>query len=220
MAKATRVHSTPPTNTTTIDENALSMRLLKAGMRLERHGDHFQVHSGNQIVFARTLTNKPLTLADIDDMTRRLEDPVVDPTRRLFLSQAAGVVAGGAALALATIPPATALAAPAGLPDPIFSLIEAHRTARAAYLAALAEHTRLDELGDPTAYLLSEAPCHAFLDALNELIEMAPTTLAGLQAWASCLDEIGPRDGDLLVEAGPTLIATLVEALGNLEVAS
>jgi hypothetical protein len=105
MAKANRVLSTPPTNTTTITENALALRLHKAGMRLERHGDHFQVHSGNQIVFARTLTNKPLTLADIDDMTRRLADPVVDPTRRRFLSQAAGVAARGTALALATIPP-------------------------------------------------------------------------------------------------------------------
>jgi hypothetical protein len=77
MAKADSVHSTPPTSTPTIDENTLSMRLLKAGMRLERHGDHFQVHSGNQIVLARTLTNKPLTLADIDDMTRRLAEPVL-----------------------------------------------------------------------------------------------------------------------------------------------
>jgi hypothetical protein len=77
MPKANRVHSTPPTSTPTIDENTLSMRLLKAGMRLERHGDHFQVHSGNQIVLARTLTNKPLTLADIDDMTRRLAEPVL-----------------------------------------------------------------------------------------------------------------------------------------------
>jgi hypothetical protein len=56
-----------------IDENTLSARLHKAGMRLERHGEHFQVHSGNQIVLARTLTNKPLTLAYIDDMTRRLD---------------------------------------------------------------------------------------------------------------------------------------------------
>jgi hypothetical protein len=79
--------------------------------------------------------------------------PPVDPTRRHFLSQAAGVAAGGTALALATIPPAPVIAAPAGALDPVFGLIEAHRTARAAYLVALEEHTRLDRLGDPDAYL-------------------------------------------------------------------
>jgi hypothetical protein len=70
------------------------------------------------------------------------------PTRRRFLSQAAGVAAGGTILALTTIPPAPATAAPAGLPDPVFSLIEAHRTARAAHLVALEEQNRLDRIGD------------------------------------------------------------------------
>jgi hypothetical protein len=36
------------------------------------------------------------------------------PTRRRFLSTAAGIAAGGTVLALATIPPALAAAAPAG----------------------------------------------------------------------------------------------------------
>jgi hypothetical protein len=194
------------------------MRLLKAGMRLERHGDHFQVHSGNQIVFARPLTNKPLTLADIDDMTRRLANPVVDPTRRLFLFQAAGVAAGGTALVLVAIPPALASASPAGLPDPIFSLIGAHRTAQAAFRVALAEQNRREEAGDQSADWVAEDPCKAHIAAFYDLVETRPTTFAGLVAWASCLDEIGQRDGDLLVEAGPTLVATLVEALGNLVV--
>jgi hypothetical protein len=39
--------------------------------------------------------------------------PSVDPTRRRFLSQAAGVAAGGSVLALATIPPIAAASAPA-----------------------------------------------------------------------------------------------------------
>src|SRR6202171_2856127 len=43
-------------------------------------------------------------------------------TRRRFLSQAAAVAAGGSILALATIPPASAAAAPAGLADPVFGL--------------------------------------------------------------------------------------------------
>jgi hypothetical protein len=74
--------------------------------------------------------------------------PPAGSTRRHFLSQAAGVAAGGTVLALAVIPPAAAVAAPASPLDPVFGLIEAHRTARAAYLVALEEHTRLDRLGD------------------------------------------------------------------------
>jgi hypothetical protein len=141
-------------------------------------------------------------------------------TRRRFLSQGAAVAAGGAVLALATIPPASAAAAPAGLLDPVFGLIEAHRTAMAAYDVALAEHTRLDRLGDPTAHLISEAPCGAQLDAFSELIETAPTTLAGLQAWASYLGKIMNVEDWMFDEAGSTLVATLVEALGNLAVTS
>jgi hypothetical protein len=56
--------------------------------------------------------------------------PVDAPSRRRFLSTAAGIAAGGTVLALATIPPASAAAAPAGSLDPVFSLIEAHRTAQ------------------------------------------------------------------------------------------
>jgi hypothetical protein len=43
-------------------------------------------------------------------------------TRRRFLSHAAGLAAGGTALALATIPPAPAAAAPAGSLDPVYGL--------------------------------------------------------------------------------------------------
>ena len=60
--------------------------------------------------------------------TTRLNAPA-DPTRRHFVTQAAGVAAGGTVLALAA-------AAPAGFPDPVYDLIEAHRTAYAAYLPA------------------------------------------------------------------------------------
>ena len=48
------------------------------------------------------------------------------PSRRLFLSQAAGLAAGGTALALATVKPTPAIAGQ----DPVFGLIERHRTAR------------------------------------------------------------------------------------------
>jgi hypothetical protein len=146
--------------------------------------------------------------------------PPVDPTRRHFLSQAAGVAAGGTVLALATIPPASAAAALAGALDPVFSLIEAHRMAHAAYLIALAEHTRLDHLGDPDAYLISEAPCAAQFGAFLKLIGTAPSTFAGLQAWAAYLAEIRHCDEAwMFEEEAPTLVVTLVEALGNLAVA-
>jgi hypothetical protein len=85
----------------------------------------------------------------------------------------------------------------------------------------LAEHTRLDRLGDPAAYLISEAPFMAQLDALNDLIGTAPTTFVGLQAWASHLNEIRHVDEAwMFEEEAPTLVVTLVEALGNLAVTS
>ena len=143
-----------------------------------------------------------------------------EATRRRFLTQAAGVAAGASVLALAITPPAWAVAAPAGLPDPVFGLIEAHRTARAVHLAALEEQTRLDRIGDRSSDWIAEKPCHADMDAFNDLIETAPTTFAGLQAWASYLDEIRRCEAWMFEDEGPTLVVTLVEALGNLAVTS
>jgi hypothetical protein len=132
------------------------------------------------------------------------------------------VAAGGTVLALAIIQPASAAAAaaPTGLADPVFGLIEAHRTVQAAYDVALAEHTRLDRLGDPAAHLISEAPCHAAMDAFNDLIETAPTTFAGLVAWASYLDEIRKVEPSMFVREGQMMVVVLVEALRNLQVTS
>jgi hypothetical protein len=73
------------------------------------------------------------------------------PTRRRFLSQAAGVATGSAVLALATIP-ATADAAapmaamaPSGV-DPIFALIEEYRAAARIAAAAASEVDRREEM--------------------------------------------------------------------------
>jgi hypothetical protein len=153
-------------------------------------------------------------------MTLARPIPPVDPTRRHFLSQAAGVAAGGAVLALATIPPAPVLAAPAGLPDAVFSLIGAHRMAQAAHLIAIEEQNRLERLGDPDADWVTERPCHADVDTFHDLIETAPTTFAGLQAWAAYLGEIRQCQPWMVEEEAPALIVTLVEALGNLAVSS
>jgi hypothetical protein len=146
--------------------------------------------------------------------------PPVAPTRRHFLSQAAGMAAGGTVLALAIISPASAAAAPAGLPDPVFSLIEAHRTARAAYVVALAEQNRLDQIGDRSADWVAETQCEADADTFSDLIQSVPKTFAGLVAWASYLDEIREVEAWMFEGEGPTLVVTLVEALGNLAVTS
>jgi hypothetical protein len=63
----------------------------------------------------------------------------VDQTRRRFLSQAASVAAGGAVLALATIPTASAAAAPASAPD----ASKASPALRAAARALDEAHERL-----------------------------------------------------------------------------
>jgi hypothetical protein len=146
--------------------------------------------------------------------------PPVDPTRRRFLSQAAGIAAGGTALALATGSPRPAAAAPTSPLDPVYGLIEAHRQAQSAHIIALEEQSRLEQIGDPAADGIAEGPCDADMDAFNALIETAPTTFAGLVAWASYLDEIRRVEPWMFEEEGQTLVVTLVEALGNLAVPS
>jgi hypothetical protein len=98
--------------------------------------------------------------------------------------------------------------------------IEAHRVAFAAYLVALEEHNRLDRLGDPDAYLISEAPCDAQNDAFSDLIKTAPTTFAGLVAWATYLDQFRQVEAWMFEETATVMLETLVEALGNLAVTS
>jgi hypothetical protein len=76
------------------------------------------------------------------------------PTRRRFLSQAAGVAAGGAALALATTAPASAATAPASpldpanvspvSADPIFAAIETHKAAVVAVESQVSVHSELE----------------------------------------------------------------------------
>jgi hypothetical protein len=102
----------------------------------------------------------------------------------------------------------------------MFSLIEAHRTARAAHLVAIDEQNRLERLGDPDADWVTEGPCRADVDTFHDLIETAPTTFAGLLAWASYLDEIRQCEAWMFEEQAPTLIVTLVERLGNLAVSA
>jgi hypothetical protein len=87
-------------------------------------------------------------------------------------------------------------------------------------MAALVEMKRLELMGDTTGGWATQEPCDAAMDAFDRLIGTVPTTFAGLQAWASQLDEIRSTEGWMFEEAGETLVATPVEALENLAVAS
>jgi hypothetical protein len=99
----------------------------------------------------------------------------VDQTRRRFLSTAAGIAAGGTVLALAASPASAA-------DDPVFRLIETHRAAAAAVEAAISEKARLERLGDYDADGGTDAAHEVERSALDDLIEVVPTTLAGVMA--------------------------------------
>jgi hypothetical protein len=98
----------------------------------------------------------------------------------------------------------------------VYSLIEAHRTAGAAHLAALQEQYRLEGVGDPAADSIVEQPCHADVDAFDDLIEAAALTLPGLQAWAAYLHEIRETEPWMFDDRGPRVVAALAKAIGNL----
>ncbi len=146
--------------------------------------------------------------------------PIVS-TRRRFLSQAAGVAAGGTVLALATIPPAPAADAPASALDPVFALISAHRNGGAIVKAIEAEHSRLYDLN----MLISDdeitEPASAEMDLFVELLEIVPTTLAGVVALVTYLDEIHKKDPWKFEDNYATpLIGTLATAFSRMAVAS
>jgi hypothetical protein len=82
----------------------------------------------------------------------------------------------------------------------------------------LAEQNQLDEVGDRDHDWVADDQCCADMEAFEALINRAPTTFAGLVAWTSYLDNLGRQDGEawMFEGEGLTLVATLVEALGNL----
>lgn len=105
--------------------------------------------------------------------------------------------------------------------EPIFELIEAHREACAAHLAALDEQTRLEGLHDRDADRVADEPCHAEWRAFEALIDTPPVTFAGLVAWATYLDGVR-REDPWKFDDDPAkgLVGTLARALGNLEMQS
>jgi hypothetical protein len=154
--------------------------------------------------------------------------PPVDPTRRRFLTVAAVVsVAGAGSLAAAamapsvpvavTIPPAPAIAEPtAALPDPVFGMIEAHRKAEAAHLAALDEQNRLDKAGIEED--VSEQPCHDEFNAFDALLSAAATTVPGIVAQLAYLQEIVEHDAWMFndrEDSAPRLLKGFAASIAN-----
>jgi hypothetical protein len=128
----------------------------------------------------------------------------VDPTRRRFLSNAAGVTAGGTVLAMATTHPAPAIASQR-VPDPILEAIETHKDAYAAFEAAVRVNfalndelpkerrrssitvweTRIVETDDPRWIAAERAVSECSENetaAAMMLINVNPTTLTGAAA--------------------------------------
>jgi len=131
-------------------------------------------------------------------------------TRRRFLSTAATLAAGSAAVALA-IPPAAATH------DPIYALIETHKVMTAALDAILHEKSRVEGAGGSFDDSPVDAAHNAEEAALTDLVEEVPATLGGVIASMAYITEAAELDHyryseDWLLP----LIANLCEALKSL----
>jgi len=158
----------------------------------------------------------------------RIEYRALDatPTRRRFLTVAAvGSIVGVGSLAAAamapndvpqavTIPPAPAIAGH----DPVFGLIEAHRKAGRDHDAALVEQERLERIGDKAADWVGEAPCHAEFEAFDVLLSAAASTVPGILAQLSYLQEIAKRNAWMFsdrADSAPRLIEGFAASIAN-----
>jgi hypothetical protein len=143
----------------------------------------------------------------------------VDTTRRHFLL----AVGGGTAAMLAATIPEPAATAPAGLPDPVFALIADHRGVNATVHAIEAEATRQSDLD---IYVETEANditehASAEMDLFLELLEVVPTTLAGVVALVTYFDELLQRDPWKFEDNYATpVIRNLAEAFNRFSAAS
>src|SRR5258708_5406064 len=126
---------------------------------------------------------------------------IITSTRRGFLSRAAGLAAGGTALALA-IPPARAA------DDPVFALIAAHREINAAVHAIEADSNGTNDITEPAS-----AEFDLFLKLVDEVV---PTTLAGVVALVTYRGEINKRAPWKFEDnSAPPLIGSLAKALSG-----
>jgi hypothetical protein len=146
-------------------------------------------------------------------------------TRRSFLSRTARGAAGSAVLALATIPPASAISAQTGLaasPDPVFALIADHKKIQAEVDAIEAELIQGLALGTPQPddYDPIAEPASVEMDLFLELIEAVPTTVAGAVALVIYLDHVNKKDPWKFEDNYATpLIGTLATAFKRIGVA-
>ncbi|MEH2543217.1 MULTISPECIES: hypothetical protein [unclassified Bradyrhizobium] len=153
---------------------------------------------------ADSVHSTPRLNSSLNNIAEPTATEAVDTSRRRFLSQAAAVTAGSAALATALSAPGPAAGAVQAR-DPIFAAIEAHKAALATWLACV------DRQGDLEAQL-PNGQCQSRItvwgeeivetddprwiegereiirttaaadDAAVELLNIAPTTIAGLCA--------------------------------------
>jgi hypothetical protein len=124
----------------------------------------------------------------------------IDTERRRFLAVAAGasVVSVGTLAVAAAIPTAVLAAAPAV--DPVFDLIDIHRKAHAAHLAAIKEADRLEGMHGGSWSDITEQPCNDENDAFEALLAAAATTLPGLLAKLDYIRDLAEQQAWMLDE--------------------
>src|ERR1700730_6122732 len=133
-----------------------------------------------------------------------------------------GLARHGTALALATIPPAPAVGAPAGALDPVFALIVAHKQIMETVRATAAEirHSTEDEASALEKGVFAEQNSDEF-DLFVELTEAVATTLAGVVALVIYLDEVNKTDPWKFEDNYATpLIGALAKAFNRMAVTS
>ena len=111
-----------------------------------------------------------------------IERPTFPPTRRDVLSAAAS----GTALALIPTPPTTLAV------DSVLDLIDTHRKAHAAHMAALKLLNRLErKYGVASRYgWVTTKPCNDENDAFEVLVAAPATSMSGLLAKLAYLQEL------------------------------
>ena len=139
-------------------------------------------------------------------------------TRREFVQRSATALAVGAAIPAALV----TKTAQAGEPDPVFALIEQHKTAMAEYVRLVEANEKSDE-----AYELVD-------DAQTALLTTRPTTVAGAAAVLAYVasfwiegDESGEKGlpiyetlaHDEMLGAGDGFLPMIADALQRLTVA-
>jgi hypothetical protein len=108
--------------------------------------------------------------------------------------------------------------------DPVFDLIEMHRSADAAHRKALDVQARFERRHGACnrSWEISEKPCHDEDDAFEALVAGVATTQPGLLAWLAYFQELdGAFETEWMITDRvfvPNLIKSFVTALKNIGV--